>query len=334
MGHDLEMGVAMSKRKGLVAAFLLDGRGGGKPLEWPDIESWSPDDGIIWLHVDISEPEIGSWLRQGADIGADVCEAMLVENTRPRVVIGEVATVLVLRGVNLNPGADPEDMISIRILIEERRIISVRFRRLLAVEDIKTEIEKGRGPKTVAGFVASLSDRLTSRMEPVITDIEDRVSAYEDVVFSDGDPDDRSGLNQVRTEIIMLQRHLKPQMETFKSLRLGEKTGFTKKHQSLMAEAKDRVTRYVENLDSLQDRLTVLHDELRYRQNERTNRTMYLLTVVAAVLLPPSLIAGIMGANVGGIPGTQHPLAFAIMVIGILALGAFEVWLLRRLKWI
>jgi zinc transporter len=64
------------------------------------------------------------------------------------------------------------------------------------------------------------------------------------------------------------------------------------------------------------------------------NRTIYLLTVVAAILLPPSLIAGLFGINVGGMPGVENGWAFAMVAIGLAVLGIVEFLVLKRLKWI
>jgi zinc transporter len=63
-------------------------------------------------------------------------------------------------------------------------------------------------------------------------------------------------------------------------------------------------------------------------------RTMYLLTVVAAVLLPPSRVTGRLGIKVGGIPGTDSPLAFSVVIALIILIAIVEIAILRRLRWI
>jgi zinc transporter len=64
------------------------------------------------------------------------------------------------------------------------------------------------------------------------------------------------------------------------------------------------------------------------------NRTMYHLTVVASIMLPLGFLTGLLGINVGGIPGAESPWGFAA-VCGILAgiVGA-QVILFRRLRWL
>ena len=62
-------------------------------------------------------------------------------------------------------------------------------------------------------------------------------------------------------------------------------------------------------------------------------RNRLRLAVVAALLLPPSLVAGLLGVNIGGIPGADSPLAFGILCLIVIVLMPLEYLLLRRLGW-
>ena len=42
----------MTEENGLIAAYLLDGQGGGKELQWGDVKNWTSDAGTLWVHVD------------------------------------------------------------------------------------------------------------------------------------------------------------------------------------------------------------------------------------------------------------------------------------------
>jgi len=104
--------------------------------------------------------------------------------------------------------------------------------------------------------------------------------------------------------------------------------------RTVLREVADRTTRFVEDLDSTRERAAVIQEELAARLAEQMNRTMYVLTVVAAILLPPSLLTGLLGINVGGMPGVDSDWSFAIVVVAIAILGVVEFLVLRWLKWI
>ncbi|MDH5750079.1 MAG: zinc transporter ZntB, partial [Rhodospirillales bacterium] len=251
-----------------------------------------------------------------------------------RIMEANDALIVFLRGVNLNPGAEPDDMVSIRVFVEHNRIISLCHRRLMAVGDIIETIEPGKGPTSPGGFIVRLGERLTARMEPVIENLDDRVSQLEDAVLSQGEADLPDDFSDLRVTIIHLLRYLTPQREAFSELKTKSLSGITKAHRIRLAEISDRAFRYVEDLTSLRDRLTIIHDEIRVKSNERLNKSMYLLTLIASILLPPSLIAGLLGVNVGGIPGAETTWAFVAVILLVIVLGGIEVWILRRLKFI
>ena len=90
--------------------------------------------------------------------------------------------------------------------------------------------------------------------------------------------------------------------------------------------------RYIEDLESARDRAAVTQEELSARLAEDMNRNTYLLSIVAALFLPLGFITGLLGINVGGIPGADVKWAFAA-VCGMLAvIVALQVWLFRRFR--
>ena len=51
------------KDQGLLFAYILDGKGSGREVGWPEIKAWSTTDGILWIHLDGTSPDTESWLR-------------------------------------------------------------------------------------------------------------------------------------------------------------------------------------------------------------------------------------------------------------------------------
>jgi len=67
--------------------------------------------------------------------------------------------LVILRGVNLNPGAEPDDMISIRMWVEADRVISLRYPKLRAVGDVVEQIDRSHQP-AAPGAVVDLDTAL------------------------------------------------------------------------------------------------------------------------------------------------------------------------------
>ena len=324
----------MSDQDGLICAFELDGRGSGRPLDWAGIRAWRPGTGVLWVHLDFKGDVARQWLKEESGVDPVVAQTMLQDDVRPRVMPLENSLLVILRGVNLNPGADPEDMVGIRAWFGTDLIVTLRHRRLMAVNDLRELTETGQGPKGPGEFLYQLADRLIERMGPVIVDLNDRVDDLEDQVLTAQSARLRSSLGEIRREAIALRRHLAPQRDVMARLHQEPMPWLESRQRGHLREIADRTLRYVEDLDSARERAAVIQDELNSRLSDQMNRTMYLLAVVAAVLLPPSLVTGLFGINVGGMPGVENGLAFFIVVASLIAIGVVEVVLLRWLKWI
>lgn len=324
----------MADQDGLICAVILDGEGGGREVSWPEIDAWGPDQGVLWLHLDRTGSAAKDWLTGRSGIDPVICETLLQEEVRPRVLMQNEDLLVILRGVNLNPGANVEDMVGVRVWLEPNRIVTLRYRRLMAVNDLREQLALGTGPNGPGDFLHRLTEGLISRMGPVISEIEDRVDQLEDEVLTAQSSELRPKLGAIRREAIALRRYLAPQRDVMFRLPTEAVGWLTPIHRAQLREAADRTLRYTEDLEAARERAAVTQDELNSRLSDQMNRTMYLLTVVAAVLLPPGLVTGLFGINVGGMPGVESPFGFAIVVIAILFVAAVEIVLLRHLKWI
>ena len=119
--------------------------------------------------------------------------------------------MLFLRGVNLNPAQSPEDMVSLRLFINENVIITTRKRRLLSVQDVVATFDDGNGPCSISELVCQLAQNLTSRMQGVIDSLDDTLDIFEDEIDEPNKGFDNQALAQMRRQTIALKRYLRPQ---------------------------------------------------------------------------------------------------------------------------
>ena len=323
----------MQESNGLVEARVFGQSGRGVEVGWPEIRSWQPERGFLWVHLDRREPGTQAWLETDSGLDQITCEALLAEETRPRSLRVENDLLLILRGVNLNPGADPEDMISVRLWAGASRVITIRGQRILAVEDICGQFSAGIGPKTIGEFVAALAGRMVERMSPVVDAIEDGIDALEENLLEGQDKEIRSKLSSLRREAVALRRYLAPQRDVISRLSLDAPEWFEEVHKARLRETADRTTRYVEDLDASRERAAVTQEELLARTQDRMNGNMYILSLVAAIFLPLGFITGLLGVNVGGIPGSGSPVGFVVVCVFMAAIVALELAFLRARRW-
>lgn len=289
---------------------------------------------LAWVHLDAEHPDTRSWLLENVDyLDPLIVDALLAEETRPRVVEIDKGALLILRGVNLNENAEPEDMVSVRLWIDEHRIISMRRRKLKAVIDIREKLEAGNGPKDSGEFLSMLAARLFERMEPVLTELDERTDNVEERVMDDPRTEERKEIIDIRREAIIFRRYIAPQRDVLMYLRTSELRWLGQHDRRRMQESLDRVTRYIEDLDMIRERAQIVKDELANALADRLNKNMYVLSVIAAIFLPLGFLTGLLGINIGGMPGADDPQAFWVFTGGLTILVAIQIALFKKLKW-
>ncbi len=319
--------------RGLICAFRLDGQGGGTPLDWDGIRSTPRSDGLTWIHLDLPDPHTGAFVRAQSGLDETVADALLAEHTRPRLLAFDDGVLVTLRGINFNPGAEPDDMVSIRIWASEHLVVSCRKLPLHAVRDVQDSIERGRGPCTAGELLSSIADRLAERMDDVIEGLEDQADDLEDQVDEGRLEETNTALADLRRTFIGLRRYLVPQRDALLRLAAAKVTWLAEDDRAWLREVADQTTRFLEALEASRDRATVTQEELLQRLSEKTEQRMYLLSVITSVFLPLGFITGLLGVNVDGIPGAETPWAFLLLCVGMAAFIGLQLWYLRRKRW-
>jgi len=317
----------------VICNYHLDGQGGGRNRD-SYAENGEMTGGFDWLHLRSDDPDSIRQL-QAIDLDPKIIEALTADETRPRMQLLAGGVLVNLRGVNTNPGSDPEDMVSIRLWFRDDFIVSARRRerKLLSVEDIRQRIEDGTGPKTPGDFVVMLTEHMANRINDVVDSIDDELSQVEVDLNDDNIRQIQQQLSLIRKQTALIRRYLAPQREALAELYRARVNLSAEDCHNLQYQT-DRITHYVEDLDLARERALVLHGELQNRIAEQQNSKMYLLSIVATVFLPLSFLTGVFGMNVAGLPGLENPEAFRMLALGMGALAAIIIGFMWWKKWL
>jgi zinc transporter len=323
----------MTNEFGLSFAHLLDGIGGSKQLTISDIKQWNKSHGLLWLHFDYTHPDAECWLMEESGLERVIADALVVEESRPRTTVINNGLLMSLRSINHHSEAKAEDMISLRIWIDNNRIITTRRHKLAAAAELNTSLQQGHGPKTAGDFLVKLLDLIVDGMADTISDFEDKMDDFESQILDNQNPDLRFNLSQLRRQVIALRRYLSPQRDALGRLFIEKLSWLSADHHIEIHEVNDNVIRYIENLDAVRERATVTQEELISRVSEQLNTRMYVLSVITAIFLPLGFLTSLFGINVGGIPGSSDGNAFWLFMAFLALIIMFQVIIFKWKKW-
>lgn len=322
---------------GLVHALVLDGKGGARSIARTELDDLQlqPQESL-WLHWDRSHPQTQTWLRKASGLSEFACDLLLEENTRPRLLpLPEAELLLFLRGVNLNPGAEPEDMVSVRIFAAASRVISLRLRPLRATDELLVQLAEGKGPKTASELILYMAQYLTNKVQDLVTDLSEVVDIEEEKLDADERYTPEHGnVLQIRRRAAGLKRFLAPQRDIFAQLTRIKLPWFCDDDADYWNELHNSLTRYLEELELARERVGLVLETEDRRLSLRMNRTMYRFGIITGIFLPMSFLTGLLGINVGGIPFSSSPYGFVIACLMMVAVALGQWWLFRRLRWV
>lgn len=321
--------------EGLLSAWWFDGKGSAVRLDGTAaLHGTTPEGGFLWLKFRYSKRAPLPWLKGASGLEPTALDALAEEECRPRCMMFMDGALLSLRGVNLQRNALPEDLTTVHLWVDARRIITVQHDFLSAVADFEDALARGRCPKTQGEFVADLSMRLVERVDAVVNTLTEDADELEDQVLVTESSVILPKLAVLRRVAIKLRRHIAPQREALNHFALEDDPWMGPKDRNRLRDAADRVARFAEELDSVRERAAVIRDQMVDARAEQMNKSMLVLAVVTVVFAPMTLISGMFGMNVGGIPGNTDPEAFWALALAMIGLGFLLLWLFRRLKWI
>lgn len=319
--------------KDWLTVIVFDGRGGVRRLEETEEAEFSvPQRGFALISGNSRAPEFKVWLKK--EVGDFNADLLTVPSTRSRCTVFEDKAMVVLRVAR--PSADPDDVGRqlLTLWIEKQRVIIASELNIPDFLGIAAWQQTHHAPVTAADLVARLALRAADRMEPLIERLGDNLDKIEEQLMGDQAKDSRARLSHLRRNLINFRRLIWPQRDVLNTLEIEDLSFFTARDRVRLREAGSRTARLGDELQALSERAVLVHEQILDTRAEQMNRTMLILAAVTVVFMPLTVISGVLGMNVAGIPFSDSPWAFA-GVCAFLALlgGGIALWMHKR-KWL
>jgi len=313
-----------------VFAWTLDGKGGVKPLDNNDIID---NEHPCWLHLNYTHPESAEWLATTPLLPNTIRDALAGESTRPRVSRLGDGTLITLRCINGSTDERPDQLVAMRLYMDERLIVSTRQRKVLALDDVVQDLNDGTGPTDVGGWLVDVCDALTDHASEFIEELHDKIIDLEDSLMDQQVPP-RGFLALLRKQLIVMRRYMAPQRDVYARLASERLPWMTDDHRRRMQDIADRLGRGLDEIDACISRTAIMADEISQVMQESLARRSYTMSLMAMVFLPSTFLTGLFGVNLGGIPGGDWRLGFSLFCVMLVVLIGGVTWWLHRSKWL
>ncbi|MGC0822000.1 zinc transporter ZntB [Pantoea agglomerans] len=308
----------------------LDGKGGMIPIAEDEVIQCEQP---CWLHLNYTHHKSAEWLQSTPQIPDAVRDALAGDSMRPRVSRLGDGFMIVLRSVNHNSDARRDQLVVMRVFINDKLIVSTRRRKVSAVDEVLTDLQNGNGPIDCGSWLVDVCDALTDHTSEFIEDLHDKIIELEDALLDQRMPA-RGELGLLRKQLIVMRRYMAPQRDVYARLASEKLAWMDDSERRRMQEIADRLGRGLDDLDAGVARTAILADEVASAMAESMNRRTYTMSLMAMIFLPATFLTGLFGVNLGGIPGGEWRYGFSIFCLLLVALAVGVAGYLRKRRWL
>ncbi|WP_052951496.1 CorA family divalent cation transporter [Devosia soli] len=315
---------------GIGAVLIFDGKGGMMRYEPSGAPPVIPPQGFKLIVGNSKGPEFKLWLR--GELGEFNSGLITAPSSRARCTVMDDRALIMLRVVR--PGAAPHDIGRqfLTVWIERSRVIIASELNILDFLGLNKWEQIAHAPVSPADLIARLALRATDRLEPLIEMLGDRLDEVEETLITHRSERAQDNLEHLRRNLINFRRLVWPQRDALTTLEIEDLSFFSDRDRLRLRDAAMRTARIGDELQALSERAVLVHEEIIDDRAEQMNRTMLLLAAVTVVFSPLTLITGLLGMNVPGIPLADFGGTFWIVtgVLVLLAMGIF--WWMRKIR--
>ncbi|HLD76951.1 MAG TPA: CorA family divalent cation transporter [Rickettsiales bacterium] len=290
---------------------------------------------LSWAHLDGNNSESKVWLKKNVDyLDHLIIEALFAEETRPRIIEFDSGILIILRGIDGGSSYGSNGMASIRLWIDQSRIVSIQKRNFSSAFDLAQSIELGHKIRNSGEFLYNLIYEILHSTAQAISSFDEKLDAIEAILSGKNyNKSLRENVITIRKQTTIFKRYMLPQKEVITVLKTKQKKWINDWAIRHFLENQEQITHIIEELDEAKERAQIIHDEVYNAIADKVNKSMFKISLIASIFMPLSFVAGLFGMNVGGIPGENNPMGFyAIVYFLTIAFGVAFVTLKRK-KW-
>jgi len=320
------MSISAGETEALICAFRLRAV---TPLGMEALGAEPTEDDPVWLHFNLFDNRARRYLEH-ASIDEDGRALLLGAEGRIKAIGFEGGFAALFGDLHHDFDGDPDSFGTLRVYVDARRIITCRKQRVRSLDRVRRELQRGSSGKTPMLLFDQVLEQIAAGFADAAEELGDTVETAEDRVLAGRADDESRELGRVRRVIARLRRYTSADRIALSQLAHRVGSLCDEEQRARLHDVIERFDATGQDLELVSERARLLQEEIASRLGEATNKNLYLLSIVTTALLPITLVTGVFGMNVGGLPFVASEHGFWWVMFGMLLVVLGTLFLLRR----
>ena len=300
------------------------------PIKDKPAATWINIDGVHKLdHIE----NIGKLLK----IHPLVLEDIMHTGQRPKMEDFENYLFIVLKMFQFDETENVTKTEQISLILSSNYLISFQEEEGDVFDLIRERIrtDRGRIRKMGVDYLAySLIDAIVDNYFMVLEKIGESIEDIEDDMIKNPTPEVLQTIHSLKRELIFLRKSVWPLREVISKLERWDSPIISKSIDIYLRDVYDHTIQVIDALETFRDMLSGMLDIYLTSVSNRMNEVMKVLTIIATIFIPLTLVAGIYGMNFKNMPELDASWGYPMVYVIMLVISVIMVVYFRRKKWL
>ncbi len=195
--------------------------------------------------------------------------------------------------------------------------------------------DKGRIRKMGADYLAySLIDAIVDNYFIILEKIGEKIEENEDELVANPVPETLQTIHGLKRQMIFLRKSVWPLREVINRLERWESPLIQKSTDIYLRDVYDHTIQVIDAVETFRDTLSGMLDIYLSSVSNRMNEVMKVLTIIATIFIPLTLVTSLYGMNFKYMPELEWPLGYPLVLLAMLVVGVMMIIYFRRKRWL
>ncbi|WP_377292891.1 transporter [Rhizobium sp. SG2393] len=300
------------------------------PVDAP-FDAVLPGDGWVWLHMALSDARTPGLIERIPGLSADARATLISNDTQASIAHDNDVVHGTLVDFERTFDSETKTIAWLHFAVADRIIVTTRLHPLRSIDRVKAVVERNARCQRPIDLFGMIVGEFQRTLIALVLELTHELNAIEDHVYGETGGMHEPGLAPLRRTAVRLHRHLRTVLALLRRAASAEEDEVPDGFIDLAERLADRLEAVDRDVFALQERARLLYEEIDSQVSAETNRHLYILSLMTAFLLPPTLVTGFFGMNTGGMPFSGELALHGTLVAFSIILGSMGVaWLILR----
>jgi magnesium transporter len=293
---------------------------------------------VTWINIDgVHQLEILEKVGEHFNIHPLVLEDIVNTGQRPKIEDFVDYIFLTLKMLRYSEEENETKAEQVSMILGSNFVISFQENEGDVFDPIRQRIRAGKGRirKMGSDYLAyALMDAIVDNYFTILEKLGDRIEDFEEELVVNPTPQTLQAIHQLKREMIFLRKSVWPLREVINRLERWESSLIKKPTAIYFRDVYDHTIQVIDSVETFRDMLSGMLDIYLSSVSNKMNEVMKVLTIIATIFIPLTLVAGIYGMNFKFMPELETAVGYPIVLLIMLCVGVVMIFYFRKKRWL